>query len=165
MEVQTAALVEEVPAANHSAVSEDTTSGPQEDAARFIHYPRAATVFAAVASIIFIFVGILGKLICYLLKFFHKKKARLPPWRPEGRPARCRGASPASGECRPAWPLIPSPSTSRQASRAGSQREFLRMDGREVPSVTRPQETHHMLHRCSRRPQPLVLEPFILYER
>lgn len=82
MEVQTAALVEEVPDSNHSAASEGTDSGPQGDAARFIHYPRAATVFAAVASIIFIFVGILGKFICFLLKFSHLKEARLPSMSP-----------------------------------------------------------------------------------
>lgn len=63
MEVQTAALVEEASTSNHSAASEGVDSGSQGDAARLIHYPRAATVFAAVASIIFIFVGILGELI------------------------------------------------------------------------------------------------------
>ncbi|XP_050731478.1 protein trapped in endoderm-1-like [Eriocheir sinensis] len=76
MEVQTAALVEEVPVANHSAASESTDSGPQGDAARFIHYPRAATVFAAVASIIFIFVGILGNLIT-IIALSRNRKLRL----------------------------------------------------------------------------------------
>lgn len=79
MDAQTAALVEEAPIANHSAASEDTDSGSQGDAARLIHYPRSATIFAAVASIVFIFVGILGELlICVVLKFSHIKKARPP---------------------------------------------------------------------------------------
>lgn len=83
MEAQTAALVEELPTTNHSTVSEDRDTSPQGDATRSIHYPRSATVFAAVASIIFIFVGILGEiLICVFLKFSHLKDTRPPSMSP-----------------------------------------------------------------------------------
>ncbi|MPC27263.1 hypothetical protein E2C01_020432 [Portunus trituberculatus] len=60
MEAQTAALVEEAPSINHSTPSVEDDSGSQGDVARLIHYPRSATIFAAIASILFIIVGILG---------------------------------------------------------------------------------------------------------
>ncbi|XP_063872419.1 protein trapped in endoderm-1-like [Scylla paramamosain] len=63
MEAQTAALVEEAPSINHSTPSVEDDSGSQGDVARLIHYPRSATIFAAIASILFIVVGILGNLI------------------------------------------------------------------------------------------------------
>lgn len=72
MAARTAALVEEVPPVNQSVASVDNDSSPEEDAAaRLIHYPRSATVFAATASIIFIIVGILGELLVFVIvKFF-----------------------------------------------------------------------------------------------
>ena len=63
MDAQTAALVEESPSVNVSAASIGSDSSSQGDAARLIHYPRSATIFAAIASIVFIVVGILGELL------------------------------------------------------------------------------------------------------
>ncbi|XP_068244510.1 LOW QUALITY PROTEIN: protein trapped in endoderm-1-like [Palaemon carinicauda] len=61
---EAAALVSSEDLSNHS---EDgliiSNNGSSEEAARLIHYPRAATIFAAVASIIFILVGVSGNLV------------------------------------------------------------------------------------------------------
>lgn len=63
MEPSTAALVHEAASTNESSegVTMESTNASAGEAAPIIHYPRSATIFAAVASIIFIIVGIMGE--------------------------------------------------------------------------------------------------------
>lgn len=73
MESSAAALVSDRSATNHtldpfeSSDSSGIMNGSSGEGSPLVHYPRPATVFAAVASIIFIIVGIAGKCLILLL--------------------------------------------------------------------------------------------------
>ncbi|XP_045592255.1 protein trapped in endoderm-1 [Procambarus clarkii] len=65
MEATMDSLVFETDATVHSEApgGQEASNSSMGDAAPVIHYPRAATIFAAAASILFILVGILGNLV------------------------------------------------------------------------------------------------------